>query len=182
MCEDSGGEGPVGADVVAGVAVGEALEVVLVFGFGLPEVGGGGKLGDDFSGPFFGGVDVGDGFFGDLFLGVGGVEDGGAVGGAGVVALAVGSGGVVDLEEEFEEFAVGGEGGVEGDFDGFGVGAVVAVGGVGDVTAGVADAGGEDAGEFADEILHAPEAATGEDCAFSGGGHFLGLSWVMGLA
>ncbi len=156
---------------MAGVAVGEALEVVLVFGFGLPEVGGGGEFGDDFSGPEVGGVDVGDGFFGDLFLFVGGVEDGGAVGEAAVVALAVEGGGVVDLEEKFEEFAEGGLGGVEGDFDGFGVVAVVFVGGIGDIAAGVADAGGEDSGLFADEVLHSPEAAAGEEGTFSGGGH-----------
>lgn len=58
------------------------------------------------------------GFF-FLFGGV--VEDGGAVLGAGVHALAVLGGGVVHLVEELEEGAVGEEGGVEGHLEGFGV-------------------------------------------------------------
>ena len=49
------------------------------------------------------------------------VEDGAAVLGAGVHALAVRGGGVVHLVEEFEEGGVGEGGGVEGHLEGFGI-------------------------------------------------------------
>ena len=47
------------------------------------------------------GFDIGDGVFGDLFLFITGVEDGGAVASASIVALAIKGGRVVNLEEEF---------------------------------------------------------------------------------
>ncbi len=81
-----------------------------------------------------------------------------------VVALAVLRGRVVDLEEELEQVAVGDPLRVEDDLDRLGVGAVVAVGRVRHVAARVSDARGDDAVELADQILHAPEAAAGEDC------------------
>src|SRR3546814_7439967 len=43
------------------------------------------------------------------------------------------------------------------------MGAVVAVGRVRHVAAGIADAGRDDAGQLADQVLHAPEAATGQN-------------------
>src|SRR3546814_18710723 len=49
------------------------------------------------------------------------------------------------------------------DLDALGVGAVVAVGRVRHVAAGVAHAGLDDAGQPADEVLHAPEAAAGQN-------------------
>ena len=49
------------------------------------------------------------------------VEDGAAVLGAGVHALAVRGGGVVHFVEEFEEGGVGEGGGVEGHLEGFGI-------------------------------------------------------------
>ena len=75
--------------------------------------------------------------------------------------------GIVDLEEELEQVAVGDLLGVEDDLDGLGVGAVVAVGRVGDVAAGVADPGRDHPGPLADEVLHPPEAASGQDRGFS---------------
>lgn len=57
-----------------------------------------------------------------LLLLLGGVvEDGAAVLGAGVHALAVGRGGVVHFVEELEEGGVGEGGGVEGHLQGFGI-------------------------------------------------------------
>src|SRR5215813_9559800 len=142
------GQLPAGADVVAGVPVWVALQVVLVLGFGLPERPGRRHLGDDLARPQAGGVDVGDGVLGGLFLRVADVEDGRPVAGPDVVALPVQGGRVVDLE---------------GDLDRLGVAAVVAVGRVRHVTAGVADPGRYHAGELADQVLHAPETAAGED-------------------
>ena len=123
--------------------------------------------------PGVGGVELRDVGFGDALLVVVGVEDGGAVGGAGVRALAVERGGVVDGEEDAEELAVGEARGIVDDFDGFGVvgglgGDVVVVGGAGGA-AGVAGGGGEDAFDALEDGLRAPEAAAGEDCGGAAG-------------
>src|SRR5215472_7746288 len=154
---------PAGADVVAGVPVGVTLQVVLVLGLGLPERPGGRHLGNHLAGPQAGGLDVGDGVLGGLLLRVAEVEDGRPVAGPDVVALPVQRGRVVDLEEELQQVPVGGLVRVEGDLDRLGVAVVVAVGGVRHVTAGVADPARDHAGELADEVLHAPETAAGED-------------------
>ena len=74
----------------------------------------------------------------------------------------------MDLEEELQHRAVVGDRRVVDDFDGLGVGAVVAVGRVGHVAAGVADPGRDHAGLLADQVLHSPEAAAGQDRFFSG--------------
>src|SRR3546814_12936216 len=86
-----------------------------------------------------------------------------AVGQADVVALAVLRGGIVDLEEELQDPPVADLLGIEDDLDALGMGAVVAVGRVRHVAAGIADAGRDDAGQLADQVLHAPEAATGQN-------------------
>src|SRR5690606_25436311 len=111
------------------------------------------------------GLDVGDGVLGNAPLFRRGVEDRRAVGSADVVALAVGGGRVVDLEKEFEEVAITGLRRIEHDLHRLGVAAVVAVGGVGHVAAAVAHAGRDDTGHLAQQFLHAPEAAAGEDRA-----------------
>ena len=77
----------------------------------------------------------------------------------------------MDLEEELEQVAVGRLLGVEDDLDRLGVGAVVAVGRVGDVAAGVADPGRDHAGPLADQVLHAPEAAAGQNRLLGRVGH-----------
>jgi hypothetical protein len=81
-----------------------------------------------------------------------------------VVALSVARGRIVDLEEELEDLPIGRSGAVKDDFDRLGVSAVVAIGGVLDLTAGVAHAGAEDAVALADQILHPPETPAGENC------------------
>src|SRR6478672_7871528 len=106
---------PVRPDEVARVAVGVLLEVVLVLGFGFPEGPRRGDLGDDLAGPDAGGVDVLDRVFGDRALLVVRVEDRRPVAGADVVALAVHRRGIVDLEEELEQVAVGDPVGVDRD-------------------------------------------------------------------
>src|SRR5690349_7560356 len=70
---------PARPDVVAGVAVGILLQVVLVLRLGLPEGPRGRHLGDHLARPQAGGVDVGDRVLGDPLLLITGVEDGRAV-------------------------------------------------------------------------------------------------------
>ena len=102
------------------------------------------------------------------------IEDSRAVGGAGVGALAVESGGVVDGEEDAEELAVGDAGGVEDDFDGFGVvggfGGDLIVGSGAGFATGVAGGGFDDAFDALEYGLRAPEAASSEDGGFAVGG------------
>src|SRR3546814_18545369 len=81
-----------------------------------------------------------------------------AVGQADVVALAVLRGGIVDLEEELQDPPVADLLGIEDDLDALGMGAVVAVGRVRHVAAGLADAGRADAGQLADKRLPPQEA------------------------
>src|SRR5882757_7377441 len=52
------------------------------------------------------------------------------------------------------------------------MGAVVAVGGVANVAAGIADAGRKHAGHFADQVLHAPKATSGKNGPLGFLGHF----------
>src|SRR5262249_20979238 len=88
------------------------------------------------------------------------------VGAADVVALPVPCGRIVDLEEVFQDPPVTDLLGIKGDLDALGMGAVVAVGRIRNVAARIAHTGLHDAGYLADQILHAPEAAASEDCAF----------------
>src|SRR4051794_35208139 len=130
---------------------------------GLPERPGRLDLGDNLAGPQPGGVDVRDRLARDpLLLGVE-VIDRRAVARADVVALAIPRRRVVDLEEELEDVAVGDLLGVEDDLDRLGVRAVLAVGRVGDVAAGVSDTRRDDARTLAQQVLHPPEAAARQD-------------------
>src|SRR5574337_221520 len=162
---------PVRPDEVAGVTVGDALQVILVLRFGFPEIAGGRQFRHHLAGPQAGSVHVRDRVHGDAPLFVVQVEDRRTVAGAEVVALSVARGRVVDLEEKLQQPAVADHRRVENDLDRFGMVAVVAIGGVGYVAAGVTDARGNDAGLLADQVLHAPEAAAGEDGAFGESGH-----------
>jgi len=159
---------PARAGVVAGVPVGIPLEVVLVLRLGLPEGPGLRHLGDHLARPQAGRVHVGDGVLGDLLLLVIEVEDGRPVAGPDVVALPVPGRRVMDLEEELQQVPVGRLLRVEDDLDRLGVAVVVPVGGVRHVAAGVADPGGDHAGLPADEVLHAPETAAGQDRLLGG--------------
>jgi len=150
-------------DFAVDVAVGGFavfVVVVLVVVFGGPEGGGGGEFGFDVEGLL---AELVDELLGDAFLVGVEVEDGGAVLGADVGALAVELGEVVCFEEEAGEGFEGGFGGVEEDFDGFGVsggvGADLGVGGVLGVASGVAYGGGDDAGGALEVVLGAPEAS-----------------------
>src|SRR5918993_726560 len=165
------GQLPVRPDVVARVAVRVDLQVVLVLRLGLPEGSRWLHLGDDRARPQARRVDVGDRLLGNPPLLVGGVVDGRPVAPPDVIALAVPGRRVVNLEEELQQVAVARRRRIEDDLDALGMVAMVAVGGVGDVTARVPDSGRDDAGEVADQLLDTPEAASGEDGALGCLGH-----------
>src|SRR6185312_5515443 len=165
-------QAPSRADEMAGVAVRIALEIVLMLGLRLPEIAGGRNFGGRLAGPKPGRIDVGDGVAGHALLLGAGIENRRAITHADIVALAVARRRIVDLEEELEQLPVAQEPRVEDDLDRFGVGAVVAISGVPDVAAAVADPGRDDAGHFADQILHAPKAASGKHGALGLLGHF----------
>src|SRR5258708_2408826 len=85
----AGSQLPFRPHVVAGVAAGVVLQVVLMFWFGFPEVTGRRHFGDRRGGPPPRCVDIGDGVARDAFLIVIEIENRRAVAGADVVALAV---------------------------------------------------------------------------------------------
>ena len=91
---------------VAGVAVRDPLEVVLMLGLGLPEIADRLDLGDHLARPQARSIDVGDGLLGDPLLRLVDVVDRRAVGRADVVALPVLGRRVVDLEEELQQVAI----------------------------------------------------------------------------
>src|SRR5690606_5908855 len=159
------GQLPARSHVMAGVPGRILLQVVLVLGLGFPEIARRRHFGHHLARPQAAGLDVGDGVLGHAPLLRRGVEDRRAVGGADVVALAVARGRVVDLEEELEQVAITGLRRVEHDLHRLGVAAVVAVGRIGHVAAAVAHAGGGHTRHLAQQLLHAPEAAAGEDRA-----------------
>jgi len=132
----------------------------------------GDDFGDDGVGPQVLGFQVLDSFFGDGFLLLGVVEDGGAVLGADVVALAVEGGGVVDGEEDVQEDSVGDMSGVKGDAHDLGVtgvpGADLLVGGINVGTAGITGDDISYACDLVEDGFEAPEATAGEDCDLKG--------------
>ena len=93
-------------------------------------------------------------------------EDRGAVLRADVVALPVRRGRIVEAEEEVEDVAVRDLRRIEDDLDGLGVagaaGFHVLVARVRECAAGVTDGGVDHAGQLANQLLHAPEAAARE--------------------
>ncbi len=72
----------------------------------------------------------------------------------------------MNLEKELQKVPVGQTLRFEDDLDPLGMGAMVAIGRVGDITAGVPDTRGNDAGHFSDQILHTPETAAGKNRPF----------------
>src|ERR1700741_2243704 len=130
---------PMRPDEVTGVAAGISQEVILVLGFGLPEVTCRNHFGDRFAGPQARSVDVGDGVFGDPLLLVAGIEDRRAIAGADVVALAIARARVVNLEEKLEQPPIADARGIERNLDRFGVSGMIAIGRVGVGAAGIAD-------------------------------------------
>src|SRR4029077_4028622 len=116
-----------------------------------------------------------DRIFGDPLLFVTRVEDRRSIARSRVITLTITCGRVVNLEEKLEKPAVADLGGFKDDLDCFGVGSMIAVGRIRNVTARIADARGNHAVIPAKQVLHAPEAATSQNGAFSG--HWISSAW-----
>ncbi len=144
-----------------------------MFRLGLPKRPRRLHLGHHLARPDSARVHVGDGPQRRVALGVSGEVDARAVGQAKVVALPVQRGWVVDLEEEFQYLAERQSGGVKDHLDPFGMCPVVAVGGVGHIAAGIADAGGHHTGDAPDQILHPPKTPACQNRGFGRVGHDL---------
>src|SRR5262249_14144371 len=164
---------PVRPNVVTRVPVRIPLEVVLMLGLRLPERPGGRNLRHDLPGPPSRGLDVGDRLLRNSALLVVEVEERGAVARSDVVALTVHGRRIVDLEEELQHVPIRGLLGVEDDLDRLRVCAVVSVGRVRNLAAAVPHARRENAGSPPEEILHPPEAPSGEDRLLSCSAHVL---------
>src|SRR5579883_44985 len=163
---------PVGTREVAGIAVGVALEVILVLGLRFPEGTNRRHFGHDLARPQAGGIDVGDRVLRNTLLFIVHVEDRGTIACPDVIALAVARCRIMDLEEELEQRAIARDPRIENDLDRLGVGAMVAIGGVRHIAARIADARGDHSRLLPDQILHAPEAAAGENRSFCLRHHF----------
>ena len=79
MFDFSGGKLPVGSDEVASITVRIALQIVLVFGLGFPEVPGGPHFCDNLSRPEARRVHVSNSLFRNELLVLARVKDGGTV-------------------------------------------------------------------------------------------------------
>src|SRR5882757_6211058 len=126
---------------MTGVTIRIFLQIILMLGLGLPEWSGRRQFSDNLARPKTGSIDIGDGVFRDPFLLIAGIEDRRPVARAPVVALTVQRRGIMDLEEEFQQFSVADDFGIEDDLDGFGMVAVVAIGRVRHLAAAIAHAG-----------------------------------------
>ena len=157
---------PVGPDEVAGVAVWISFQIVLMFGLRLPKRTGGFNCRHHFSGPKSRSIDVGDGVFRDPLLLVVGIEDRGAIAGSTVVSLPIHRRRIMNLKEELQQLAIAQLLRVKDDLDRLGVGSMIAIGGIGNITAGVSNTRRDDTRVAAQQVLHAPKAATGQDCGF----------------
>ena len=72
----------------------------------------------------------------------------------------------MDLEEELQDLPIGKARWIEDDLDGLGMSVMVAIGRMGVAAARVAHPRGQNAVAVAQQLLHAPEATAGENCAF----------------
>src|ERR1700722_12093036 len=122
---------------MAGVAVRVFLQVILMLRLGLPERSGGRHLGDDLARPKAGRIDIGDGVFRDPLLLVTAIENRRSVARSAVVTLAVQRRGIMDLEKEFHQLSITDGLRIEGDLDSFRMVAVVAIGRVQHLAAGI---------------------------------------------
>ncbi len=151
-------------------------EVLLVILFRAPERGGGNDLGDNRSAEPAGFLKPRLERLGLGFLLVVVIEDSGAVLVADVRSLAVQGCRIMVRPEDFQQSRIGRDGGVELDFDDFGVAGVMGadrfVGGVRGLAAFIADGGRHDTGNLPEGFLDAPETARAE-------GRFLGHACLL---
>ena len=119
---------PPWSDELTRIAAGILQQIVLVLGFGLPEVTRRYDFGDDFARPQTGFVNISDRIFGNLALLVRRIENRRSIARADVVALAVACAWIVDLEEKFQDLSIPNLRRIKEYLDGFGMGTVVAIG------------------------------------------------------
>src|ERR1700675_1155925 len=124
---------PARPDEMTGVAVRIAFQIILVLRLGVPEGTGGCELGYDFARPETGGLDIRDRILRDALLLVVHTENGGSVARSSVVALTVARGGIVNLEEKFQQRPVADQLRIESDLDRLRMRAVMVVGRVRDI-------------------------------------------------
>lgn len=134
------GQSPTRSWIVACITVGKTLQVILVLGFRFPEWSGQADFRDYFAGPQSGRIHISNGFHGCDALRSRGVENRGAIRRAPIIALPVSSAWVVNLEKKLQQVSVRQDIGIEHDFYGLGVRAMIAIGGVGHVATRVSDA------------------------------------------
>src|SRR6201982_3041775 len=115
--------------------------------------------------------DVGDGVLGDLLIRR--IEDWRAVSRAQIFALTVESGRIMNLEEELQERPVAGLCGIKNDLNRFGMAFVITIRRILHLSTCVTDTRGDHAWLLADQILHSPEATSGEHSVFRC--HLMGL-------
>jgi hypothetical protein len=115
---------------VAGIAVWNTLQIILVLGLCLPECAGRRNLSHDFTWPQPRGLHVGDCSFGDALLFGAGIEDRRAIAESDIISLTIFCGRIVNLEKELEQPSVADLCRIENNLDSFGVSSVVAVGSI----------------------------------------------------
>jgi hypothetical protein len=130
---------PAGPDEVAGVAVRDALQIILMFRFRFPESSGRLHLGHHLAGPETRGIHIRNRFFRDMPLLVGQKIDARTIRQATVIALTIQGCGVMNLKEEFEQVPIADARRIEDDLDPFCVGAMIAISRVRNVAPGISD-------------------------------------------
>src|ERR1700678_4102488 len=129
-----------------------------MLGLRLPERPGWRQLGDYLSWPDAGCIDIRNRVFSDPLLLVARVIDCGTIAWTEIITLAIGCARIVNLEKEFQQPAVADLRGIEHDLHRFGMGAVIAIGRIGNIAAAVAHARRDHAVLLAKKFLYAPEA------------------------
>src|ERR1700733_5722987 len=146
---------------MTGIALGIFLEVVLMIVFGDPERTRRRYLCDNRRAVDLRSIELRDQLLRDLFLIVIEIENGRTIGGADIVALAVSRGGIVDLEKELQQLAIRKFLRIKDDLDALGMRPMVAIGGIGDIAAGITDRYRNHSRKLADQLLHTPKTPAG---------------------
>src|ERR1700753_497061 len=169
---------PVGPDVMACVAVGISLQVVLMLELCLPQRAGRRNFGDHFAWPNAGGIHVGDGVLSNALLLVAGVVNRRTITGDAVVPLPIQRRRIMYLKEEFEQFAIAQLCRVKDNLDCLSMSSMVAVGGIGNVAAGISYPAGNDPRIAAQPVLHSLKTATSQNRFFLRGCHATSPLWL----
>ena len=162
---------PSGANVVTGIAIRVALEIILVLRLGLPKRTGWLDLCYSSARPESGRLNVINGLESDPPLLIARVENRRAIACSYVIPLAILCSGVMDLEKKLQNFSVTDLLRVENDLHGLGMCSVVAISRIVDIAARVSNSCCNDARLPPKQILHPPEASAGQDRTFRGRRH-----------